>query len=130
MHNTVPEATESWWVGYAFTINSIVGSGILAIPWAYSQGGWLFSISIQVLSTIFSAFVSYQTLQTWSRVEIIARLQEKNIEVRPVPFRAILLNTQGNYIEESEEKNSFLKNESDFQPEISTRKFDFYEMTN
>ena len=29
------------WTGYFFTINSIVGAGILGIPWGYRIGGWL-----------------------------------------------------------------------------------------
>ena len=27
------------WIGYFFTINSIVGAGILGIPWGYRMGG-------------------------------------------------------------------------------------------
>ena len=28
----IPEPSEKWWLGYSYTINSIIGAGILAIP--------------------------------------------------------------------------------------------------
>ena len=27
--------------GYAYTINTVIGAGILALPWAYMKSGWL-----------------------------------------------------------------------------------------
>jgi amino acid permease len=30
--------------GYFFTINCIVGAGILGLPWAYRFGGWMLGI--------------------------------------------------------------------------------------
>jgi amino acid permease len=30
--------------GYFFTINCIVGAGVLSLPWAYANGGWMLCI--------------------------------------------------------------------------------------
>ena len=31
-------------VGYFFTINSIIGAGILGVPWAFQAAGWLLAL--------------------------------------------------------------------------------------
>ena len=43
---SLSEAKEKYgaFIGYLFTINSMIGSGILAYPWAFHQGGWLLGL--------------------------------------------------------------------------------------
>jgi Transmembrane amino acid transporter protein. len=63
MEVTKNSESEEWWVGYAFTINSIIGSGILAIPGAYAESGWLLGLISQLIISILAFFLCYQVLQ-------------------------------------------------------------------
>ena len=122
------DIAEEWWVGYVFTINGFIGIAMFVIPWAAAEAGWILAILVQFLACGFSLIASYQVLQAWSRVEVIARLREKGIKVKSVPLLSVLFNQQGNYIEESEENQSLIE-KNEIIPQIYTRKFDFCEMT-
>ena len=125
--NVSPQDSVNWGLGYIFTLNSIIGTGILLVPWAVSQSGVLLSTILELAVCLYSVLVSYQVLQTWSRIEIIVKLRESNITVRPVPLRDIFFNTKGNYIEKAEGQT--LLDENDLKPQISSRQLDFYEIT-
>lgn len=55
---------EGWWLGYCYTINSVIGAGSLAIPWAYSNCGWVLGICIQMIVLYISITASYLMLAT------------------------------------------------------------------
>ena len=123
---------EKWWHGYTYTINSIIGAGILAIPWAYSNCGWALGILIQMLVLFISLSASYLMLSTWSRVESIAQLIESGVKVLPVSFTHLfsrtptpqrLVEAQG-----EEALEDPLGNIQNKLPTIRNRKFDIYEI--
>ncbi|OMJ70645.1 hypothetical protein SteCoe_31324 [Stentor coeruleus] len=118
---------ESWFVGYAFTINSLIGAGILNIPWGYSQSGVLFGLIVQFVVALISMMLSYQTMQGWCRAETIARYREKGLKAETVPLSTILFDKPHNAFNNSQE-NQNLIDSTDVPTGISTRKFDFYEI--
>ena len=125
------EANEKWWLGYCYTINSIIGVGILAIPWAYANCGWILGIFVQMLVLYISLTASYLTLATWGRVETIAQLKEAGIKVIPVAFLE-LFSWENNYKSVNLKDNSNLNEPllviENEVPTIRVRKFDVYEI--
>ena len=121
----VADPTEEWWVGYCFTLNSVIGAGILSIPWAYATCGWLLGIITQCTVLFISINSSFFVISTWSRIECMAELQESGAIIAPVPFSHIFQDSQYQYIT-SEDNSAKLEG---IKPHISSRKFDSYEMT-
>ena len=120
MHSS-NEAKENWIVGYCYTINSVIGAGILGLPWAYSTSGWLLGILAQFFALLLSIGASYQILSAWSRVEAIVQLKESGHEMNPVKFWDILRS----FPKEGDE----ILREVKIKPVLAERKFDLYEMT-
>lgn len=118
---------ESWFVGYTYTINSLIGAGILNIPWGYSQSGVLFGSTVQFIVAVISIMLSYQTMQGWCRAETIARYREKGIKAKTAPLSTILFDKPHNAFSDSEETQELL-NSTEIHTGISARKFDFYEI--
>lgn len=113
---------EKWYVGYFFTINSIIGAGILAIPWAYYTAGWVMGIICQVVILILSYSASYLMLSLWSRTHAIVELIESGVSISKVTFKDIFLDDLSkNYIDSE-------KDPDDIKPLIEDRHFDLYEM--
>lgn len=98
---------------FCLIINSIIGAGVLSIPWAYSQGGLLLGILSQITASIFSAILSYQLLQTMSRVSQIRELTSKGFKITPVPFSKLFQKT---------DPKDFISHDSDIDPLIETSK--------
>ena len=115
------EPSEKWWIGYCFIINSVIGAGILGIPWAYYTAGWLLGILCQLYALLMSIASSYQILSGWSRVEAIVQLKEQGHQIAPVRVFDIFKPAKT-------ESREYLKNNS-IVPIIAERKFDLYEMT-
>ncbi|OMJ86805.1 hypothetical protein SteCoe_11575 [Stentor coeruleus] len=114
--------TEKWYVGYFFTINSIIGAGILAIPWAYCTAGWALGITCQIVILILSYSASYLMLSLWSRTHAIVDLIESGVSVSKVQFKDIFsADSSKNYIDSENEID-------DIKPLIENRHFDLYEM--
>ena len=121
----ISESNEEWWVGYCYTLNSIIGAGILSIPWAYATSGWVLGILSQLIALFISLNSSFFVIATWSRIECLATLQESGAVITPVPFSHLFEETQYQYI--TSENDSV--NLNGHKPHISTRKFDICEMT-
>ena len=106
--------THGFWVGFVFTINSIIGAGILPIPWAFSEGGIVLGILLQVIAGLLALILGFQMLEIMSRAEAFARKKEgvdKHIALGPY--------------DEIQPLQSFGS-----APSISERKFDMTEMFN
>jgi amino acid permease len=71
------QSTLSFWVTVAFTVNFIIGSGFLTIPWAFYQVGSLLGIVVLVAFGIFSIVSVYFILETVERAQI---LEKYNLE--------------------------------------------------
>lgn len=119
--------TESFWICYAYIINSTVGAGILAIPYEYSKAGIGFGIIVQLLASIVSILACFQVLQSWSRVEMMKSLMSQGYKIIPVPFKSILLNKPGEYIKDDTDSEK-LAEDSELIPEITHKKYEFCAM--
>jgi Transmembrane amino acid transporter protein len=56
-------------VGFCFTINYILGTGFLTIPWALAQGGWLLSTLVLITVGVLSDMSKNYLLETMARAE-------------------------------------------------------------
>lgn len=56
-------------VGFCFTINYILGTGFLTVPWAFAQGGLVLSTIVIVTVGIFSDMAKNFLLETLARAE-------------------------------------------------------------
>ena len=68
-------------VGYLFTINSMIGSGILAYPWAYARCGWVLGLLLLLLFCSVSYTLSNMMFDTMSRMDLINRLRREGITI-------------------------------------------------
>jgi hypothetical protein len=56
-------------VGFCFTINYILGTGFLTIPWALAQGGWLLSTLVVIVVGLLSDASKNYLLEAMARAE-------------------------------------------------------------
>lgn len=82
-----------FWQGYSFALNSIMGSGTLVIPWAYSKGGLLLGIFSQLLTSFSSIIVSYMILQSSTRVRSIIQKTCQGYTLVPVSVPQLFRHT-------------------------------------
>ena len=123
----------NFWNGYALVLNSIIGPSVLAIPWAYSRGGIILGIICQLITTLISTVLTYQTLQIISRLELIKDLQENGFQIKPVSILQLFKSTlPSDFIrntnssqEDSNENSSFISQE---KPKITKDCTDLTEM--
>lgn len=115
------EARESWIIGYCFAVNSVIGAGILALPYAYSVSGWALGILAQFFALLLSLCSSYNILSGWSRVEAIVQMRELGHNLKPKTFTEI--------ISSFPDKTNENLLEYKIKPVLAERKFDLYEMT-
>jgi amino acid permease len=125
-----PQKTQPFWVAFIFTMNSVVGSSVLNMPFVFSRGGILFGTIVQVLAFVVSLIISFQVLQAWSRVEKIYELMSIGARIKPVPLTNIIKNKKKQYIKHNEEsKNYESDNLVDSKPLIvQVMKYEFCDM--
>ena len=58
-------------IAFCFTINYIVGTGFLTIPWAFVQGGLVLSTILLLLVGVFADVSKNYLLETMSRAEVM-----------------------------------------------------------
>ena len=58
-------------IAFCFTVNYIVGTGFLTIPWGFVQGGLAFSTVLLVLAAVGSDIAKDYLLETMSRAEVM-----------------------------------------------------------
>jgi amino acid permease len=63
----------SFWVAVAFTINYVIGSGFLTIPWAFNKAGVLLGVTILLLFAFFSVLAIFFILETIERAQILEK---------------------------------------------------------
>ncbi|CAG9310220.1 unnamed protein product [Blepharisma stoltei] len=120
-----------WLIGYAITVNSVVGAGVLGIPWGYQKTGWTLGIFSQVFATSLSFLLLYLLLQSFSRMEVLSNLAEKGYKIKPMSISDLLKPIRKeDYIikqDQGEEAESLIA-ESNLDPEIGNRRYDMCEM--
>jgi len=73
-------------LGYVLIVNTAIGSGYFAIPWAYNRGGWLLSLILEVLFLAVGYILALQVL------EILHKARFLHANPRPrVPFLHLIL---------------------------------------
>lgn len=58
-------------IAFCFTLNYVVGTGFLTIPWAFEQSGIVLSAVVMILSAILSDIAKDYLLETMARAEVM-----------------------------------------------------------
>lgn len=126
----IESENQNFWHGYFYTINSIIGSGILSIPWAYKEGGWLLGILSQIFTTIFTLVLAYHQIQIMSRIEVLSNLSKSGYKILPLKLSQLFTRTfpQEFMISDNEPKEEQELLEIKDKPEISHVRYDLSEM--
>ena len=75
-------------VTVAFTLNYIIGTGFLTLPWAFQQTGCLLGISILVVMTLFSMISACLIVENMARAALLSSSLAKNEDVEDVVVNA------------------------------------------
>jgi amino acid permease len=78
------------WTGYFFSINVVIGSGFLTLPYSFNNSGWVLGLILMVVFALQSFYLGAMLIEVISRVECIKRLEEAEIKVPTPSFRQIL----------------------------------------
>ena len=62
-------------LGYILVVNTAVGSGYFATPWAYSRGGWLISLLFQVVFIALGYVLALQVLEILPKARVLYYLE-------------------------------------------------------
>ena len=69
----VTHHTYNTWTGYCFTVNYILGVGVLGMPHAYVKGGWLLSTLCLLVVTVMASLTAIWLAQTGQRAGRLER---------------------------------------------------------
>ena len=105
------------WTGYFFSINVVVGSGFLALPYSFNRSGWLLALIFMVLIAFLCYILASQTLEVMSRVECIKQLEDIGIYIPNAKIKHLFL---GGYPKQDIP--------DEIQPEVTGRRFDLSTM--
>ena len=86
-----PQGKFGLFSGYLFAINCTIGTGVLSIPFAFSQGGWLFGLLFELLVTIQGYYISLELLEAMSRAEILQRMIEEGKDTHTLSIKKIFV---------------------------------------
>ena len=86
-----PQGKFGLFSGYMFAVNCTIGAGVLSIPFAFSQGGWLFGLLFQLLVTIQGYYLSLELLEAMSRAEILQRMTEEGKDIHTLPIKKLFI---------------------------------------
>ena len=69
--STIPTRPEGFspFVAFCFTVNTIMGTGFLTVPWAFVQGGLVLSTIVIIFVGIFSDMAKNYVLEAMARAE-------------------------------------------------------------
>lgn len=77
-NDVVYEVNFPFWITVAFTLNYIIGSGFLTLPWAFEQAGILLGIGILLLFGFFSTISVFFILEAMSCAEKLDHFHGEN----------------------------------------------------
>lgn len=72
--------------GYIFTINCIIGTGFLSVPYAFDSSGLIFCLIYQVFVGFQAYLMARMLLESMSRAEVLMRMAENGRKIHYVPF--------------------------------------------
>ena len=68
-----------FWVGFFFSVNAIVGCGVLAVPWSFQQAGVVLSSFLVLFAGFLALIFCFQMLEIMSRLELyVQRIESKD----------------------------------------------------
>jgi len=80
-----------FWVGVCFTINYIVGVGILEVPYAFKEAGIVFGVTVTFLSCLFITVSALYVVEAsarglgWAAVIFAEEIRSHHITSTPIP---------------------------------------------
>ena len=77
--------------GYFFTINVVVGSGFLALPFNFNLSGWALSLIFMLLVGLITYYLTRQVLEILCRIECIKQFEDNGIILPKPTFREMIL---------------------------------------
>lgn len=107
-----------FWGGFCFTVNCTMGSGFLTFPWAYQQGGWIMTLSMQLVYCLILIYLGYMTLDLLARCESITESIDAGMDVQPLHLSELMTHDDRYQLR------------PEIMPEIAVRKFDLSEAAN
>mmetsp|Transcript_7867 Transcript_7867/g.15201 ORF Transcript_7867/g.15201 Transcript_7867/m.15201 type:complete len:489 (-) Transcript_7867:92-1558(-) len=110
---------------YFFTINSVMGTGFLCIPWVFQNSGWLFGIIVLAFFAIQSAVLSFMLLESISRTNALAVLEDHG---EPAPTTNLYQAANSFKNDAGAQAPIYTKLEGNAKLEISDRRMDLTSM--
>lgn len=77
----------SFWVGVCFTLNYVIGSGFLTLPWAFEQTGVFLGVLVLSLFVYFSILATVFILEAIERAGKLLDHQARDVELPRVTHR-------------------------------------------
>lgn len=108
--------------GFLLTINVVIGAGVLGLPYAFKQSGYLLSSIYTVLCCILGYYWACQLIEVMSRCEAITQLKAKGIVVKRPNLKQIIFGKTKLDIQEH------LISNYQIEPDITHRRIDLTEM--
>lgn len=109
-----------FWTSYFFMINCVIGAGFLSLPWAYSNGGWLMGIFLQVVTSLVTYYIYCLYLEVLARVDVLIRLKQDGSDLVPVSLSRFIR------IAQRRRRRPLLS--AEYYPEITNRRMDAAEI--
>mmetsp|Transcript_25804 Transcript_25804/g.45494 ORF Transcript_25804/g.45494 Transcript_25804/m.45494 type:complete len:485 (-) Transcript_25804:2683-4137(-) len=109
-----------YWTSYFFMINCVIGAGFLSLPWAYSNGGWVTSAVIQILTSLVTYYLFSLYLEVLARVEVLIRQKQDGNDLVPVTYEKFIRLTG------RRKRRPLL--DPEYMPEITDRRLDAAEV--
>lgn len=76
------QLSNPFWITVAFTLNYIIGSGFLTLPWAFQQAGILLGVFVLLVFGFYSMISAYFILEAMNRAEKLQHFQTVEIELK------------------------------------------------
>jgi len=69
----------SFLTAVSFTLNYIIGTGFLTLPWAFYESGWAAGVIALSVMTTFAILSSFFLVETMARADVLAEMESKSI---------------------------------------------------
>ncbi|CAG9319414.1 unnamed protein product [Blepharisma stoltei] len=110
--------------GFLFTINLIIGAGLLSVPYAFRLSGWLISGSYTIICCILGYVWSCQLIEVMSRCEALLQLKERGQNIARPSLKILLFGTN----QVKSDLNRKILSYEDITPDITKRRIDISEI--
>lgn len=108
--------------GFLFTINLVIGAGLLSLPYAFRMSGYLISGLYTFLCCLFGFAWACMLIEVMSRCEAIIQMNEQGTTIKRPTFKEIIFGKSKKNLDEA------LINIDECVPDITHRRVDLCEM--